>query len=83
MSWKQTISNGKAKDEDHLTPQMGSLHRLCSSTLLSNGQSKPKTTQAQAKAILEDIHRTTNENWCVTVGIGPIRTRSLSFDADV
>ena len=70
MSWKQTISNGKAKDEDHNATD-GDLY--IAYALLKAAQQWPKQAkdyQAQAKAILEDIlaHNYNEETGVLTVG---------------
>ena len=70
MSWKQTIRNGKAKDEDHNATD-GDLY--IAYALLKAAQQWPKQAkdyQAQAKAILEDIlaHNYNEETGVLTVG---------------
>ena len=70
MSWKQTISNGKAMDEDHNATD-GDLY--IAYALLKAAQQWPKQAkdyQAQAKAILEDIlaHNYNEETGVLTVG---------------
>ena len=70
MSWKQTISNGKTKDEDHNATD-GDLY--IAYALLKAAQQWPKQAkdyQAQAKVILEDIlaHNYNEETGVLTVG---------------